>query len=280
MYSRFLILLLTLIAIPSFAQIPIEHYRTKIKELKTKTEYNAFWDSIVQLDQQVLMKTGPVNKFDSLSIDLMVRTALMFEQHGVEAYNVYSPAPVLNFVHSSVSESLLAFWPIITDCVNAGDGAITQMGGGFPAYQLESISLSFYSYSLFQKDDKYPALLEKLNQYSENAVIPNLLKAFEKHKAIQALQKLKTLNSWYVEELIGLLDERTFSIVILEDDALYVTRSHYRHKLNLVTETPSKKIYRIENEPFGWSYELGTTGDLKLLDQFGNVLMAYTQAEK
>jgi len=39
----------------------------------------------------------------------------------------------------------------------------------------------------------------------------------------------------------------------------------------------NSKIYRIEKEPFGWSFKLDNNGDLSLIDNENEVLIFYSK---
>lgn len=62
----------------------------------------------------------------------------------------------------------------------------------------------------------------------------------------------------------------------MSDDNLYLKNTGRIQKLELIKKGPKSKVYRIENEPFGWSYVYENDGSLTLIDEKENDLIKYT----
>lgn len=261
-----------------FSQIPIEHYRTEIAQLQTDTQINKYWNSLHKIDQEILVNTSDLKIADSISISNMIKTALIFDIHGTKGYNSrgYSGfLPILNLSHNYIGQSQIAYWPIIEMCAEIG-GAIESFGGKYPAYQLESVALTFYNYSLFNQKEKHPILASKLSEIETVNSVDELLKSFEYQNKLRKLSEIAVLNSWYLQSIKDRTDEGEFSIVKMSDDNLYLKKHGRIQKLILIKTDAESKIYRIENEPFGWNYIYGNNGSLALVDDKDNKLIEYT----
>lgn len=258
------------------AQIPVNEYRKEILNLKTDTDFQIYWDKLYKIDQEILVKLDDTKKADSLSIDNMIRTALLFEIHGEKVYNPNNVVPIVNLTHNIIGDCQIAFWSIIKKCSKVG-GVIDRFGGKFPTYQLESVGLTFYNYSFLNQESKYTLLVDKMDLATNENVVLNLLKAFENQKRLYRLKEIKVLNEWFAQPFIDLKEEDTFSFVLMSDEQLYVKKRINLQKLQLVQSKSKSKIYRIEKEPFGWTYEYGTNGSLTLRDEKENTLIEYTR---
>lgn len=258
------------------AQIPVDDYRNEILNLKTENDINSYWKKLKEIDQEILVNLKDVEQLDSLSIDNMIRTALIFDIHGEIAYKPNNIVPILNMSHNSIGCSQIAFWKIIKKCANVG-GVINRFGGEFPAYQLESVGLTFYHYSLLNQESLYPKLTEKLDSLTDNNVVENLLSAFEKQKKIYDLKEMEVLNEWYVQPSLNYKEKEKFALVLMSDNHIYLRKFNRIHKLSLIESKDKIKIYRIENEPFGWTYQYGSDGSLCLKDENGNYLIQYSK---
>ncbi|MBO6606700.1 hypothetical protein [Psychroserpens sp.] len=278
MKKTHLISFILLLAISrGFSQIPVETYRKEIQELSSKKEINTYWNKLTKIDQEVLVNATDLKTADSISISNMIRTVLVFEIHGMEAYNPNGVLPILNLAHNYIGKSQLAYWPILVKCAKLG-GAIESFGGKYPAYQLESVSLTFYNYSLFNQEPKYPKLIERLQDIKTDNTIDALLNALEHQNKLRALNEVSVLNEWYLQSATDRIDEKTFSFVIMSDNNVY-TKSYRRiQKLELVDSNSEAKIYKVENGPFGWKYVYGNDGSLRLIDDADNILIQYTLA--
>ena len=278
MKKTLLISFILLLSIPrGFSQIPVETYRKEIQELTSKKEIDNYWNKLTKIDQEVLVNVTDLKTADSISISNMIRTVLVFEIHGMEAYNPNGVLPILNLAHNYIGESQLAYWHILEKCAKLG-GAIESFGGKYPAYQLESVSLTFYNYSLFNQAPKYPKLVARLKDIKTDNTIDALLNALEHQNKLHGLNEVTVLNEWYLQSATDHIDEKTFSFVIMSDNKVY-TKSYRRiQKLELVDSNSEAKIYKVKNEPFGWKYVYGNDGSLQLIDDADNILIQYTLA--
>lgn len=273
------ILLTTLFSVSfGFSQIPVEKYRAEIDLLKTDTQVNEYWNALHKIDQEILVKTYDLKIADSISISNMIKTTLIFDIHGTKGYNSrgYSGfLPILNLSHNHIGQSQIAYWPVIEMCAGIG-GAIESFGGKYPAYQLESVSLTFYNYSLYNQEEKYPMLLSTLSEIKTLNSTVELLKSFQYQNELRKLNEVAVLNKWYRQSFKDRIDEGEFSIVKMSDDNLYLKNTGRIQKLKLIKKGPKSKVYRIENEPFGWSYVYENDGSLTLIDEKENDLIKYT----
>ncbi|MCB0426915.1 MAG: hypothetical protein KDD18_07650 [Mangrovimonas sp.] len=273
----FTILLILINTSLSYSQIPIEKYKAEIEALKTESEIDAYWKKLYDIDQNILLNSRSTKEFDSTSIDQMIKTTILFETYETSAYKQDNQLPILNVGHNWNGEAILAFWPIILKCKEVG-GIIEIFGGTYPAYELEGISLSFYRYSLFNQESKYPSLLSKIKIDSSSNASLNLMKVFENQKRLQQLKPTKIIGKWFGQEIKNTNEDWSFEFVEMSDGNLYVKTKERIQKLNLVETKSESKIYRIENEPFGWHYELKNNGFLILIDENNEVLINYSKA--
>lgn len=262
----------------SFSQIPIENYRKDIEALETEQDIQHYWLQLYDIDQKVLLKTTDLKETDSISVSNMIKTYLLLEIHKTKGYNPngYSGfLPILNLSHNRIGQSQIAYWPIIEKCAEIG-GAIENFGGAYPAYELESIALTFYNYSLFNQAEQYPKLLAKLHAIQTKNVIEELVNSFKYQNELRALKEVSVLNQWQLQALKNQQEEGQFAIVKMSDGNLYLKRHNRLQKLERVETNGQSIRYRIENEPFGWSYKYGLDGSLSLIDDEDNELIRYT----
>ena len=272
--------LLTLLISVSFcfSQIPVEEYRVEIENLKSEKHLNEYWNKLYKIDQEILVNTTDLKIADSISVSNMIRTALIFDVHGTKSYNPNGFLPILNLSHNYIGQSQIAYWQIIEKCAEIG-GAIASFGGKYPAYQLESVSLTFYNYSLFNQETKYPNLVRKLSEIKVVDIVDELLKSFEHQNELRKLSEVAVLNSWYLQSFKNRTEEGEFSFVKMSDDYVYLKKYGRIQKLELIKTRNKSKIYRIENEPFGWNYIYGNDGRLTLIDSDKNELIEYTSSK-
>lgn len=273
-YSIWLFFILTLF---TNAQIPVKDYELEISNLKTENEIASYWKSIEKIDQEILVAIKDIKRADSISTDNMIKTALLFKIHGDKAYKPYNTVPILNLSHNSVSNNQIVFWSIIEKCEKVG-GVIKNFGGKYPSYQLESVSMCFYHYSLYKQDSIYSKLANKINQLSSKNTVKNLLKSYNDTKKTYKLKEIKVLNKWYLQPFKEMKEEGVFEFVLMSDKNLYLRKKERIQKLLLTSEKKNSKTYRIENEPFGWHYKLLNDGSLYLLDENSKVLIEYSRA--
>ncbi|TVZ49856.1 hypothetical protein [Olleya sp. Hel_I_94] len=279
MKKNIVILFILVLSLSScHSQIPIEKFRAEIEKLDTEKEISEYWNKLHKIDQEILVNTLDLRIADSISISNMIKTTLIFDIHKTKGYNSNGNSgfvPILNLSHNRIGQSQIAYWPIIEKCSEIG-GAIESFGGKYPAYQLESVSLTFYNYSLFNQEEKYPTLVSKLSEIETVDIIEELLKSFQHQNDLRKLSEVEVLNSWYRQSFKDRIDEGEFSIVKMSDDNLYLKKYGRIQRLELLKTKSKSKEYRIENEPFGWKYDYGEDGSLSLIDEKDNELIKYT----
>lgn len=261
-----------------FSQISVDQYRSEIGNLKSEKQLNQYWDKLYKIDQEILVNTSNKKNADSISTANMVRTALIYEIHGMKAFNQNDFLPILNLSHNNIGQSQIAYWTIIEKCAEAG-GVINNFGGKYPAYQLESISLTFYNYSLLNQEQKYQKLLNKLSKIKTTNIVDALLNSLKYQNQLRELNEIKVLNHWHIQSFKNQKEEGKFSLVKMSDDNLYLKIHERIQKLELVQVKEKSKIYRIENEPFGWSFLFGEDGGLSLIDDEEKELIKYKIAK-
>ncbi|MDG5492508.1 hypothetical protein [Psychroserpens sp. SPM9] len=257
----------------------LKTYTAEISALKTESDKEQYWKKLHHLDQTVYLKeTKGAMAGDSISLTNMMRTALMFEIHGDEVYKLHNLVPILNFTHNYIGDSNLAFWPIILKCKNVG-GSIDQFGGGFPAYQLEGMSMSFYDYSLSGKDSEFPRLLKKLEDKVYPKVSIELAKIYEEQFALSSLKEKKIIGQWNRQPAKNFEDGGPFEFVNMSDGNLYIRHRHRLQKLIEISKTDTITTYKIKNEPFDWTYQL-SNHTLRLVDDLNTTLITYNTFKK
>lgn len=253
----------------------LDTYKAEISSLKTEEEIEAYWNKLLVLDQNALENNKySIKQYDSVSITHMMRTALMFEIHGSNTYKLNNTVPEMHFTHNYFGLSNLAFWPIIKECVNVrGNRKILQ----YPAYQLEGIAGSFYDYSVYGQPEKHLQLLEKLNKTESDIVSQDLYKTLIYQIKLKKLKLVELVGKWQRQPFKEIKIDGFFEFVKMSDNLLYHIKNERPQKLELVEKTKNYKIYRIEKEPFGWSYKLNNNGELSLIDDNDEVLISYSK---
>ena len=271
-------LILFILVQDCFGQIPIEQYETEIKALGTEDDIESYWNKLIEIDQNILVHERDVFKSDSISIDLMIRTSLLFQIHDTIGYNRFGNVlPVLNLTHSKLGYCQLIYWPIIEKCAALG-GVISDLGGKFPAYELESISLHFYNYSLFRQEPKYLNLLNALKGKDIDSIVPQLVTSFQNQKYFYKLGEQKVIGRWINQPFTNLKEDSSFEIILMADGNYYIKQNQRLQKLIETKLKRGIRKYKIENEPFGWVYRMDSHGNLVLLDEKGDILISYTKS--
>ena len=261
------------------AQIPVSQYRQEIMNLNTNESIEDYWGKLLKIDQEILVNIEGTANIDSLSIDNMIRTALLFEIHGEKIYNPYNIVPIMNLAHNNVGSSKIAFWSIIKRCRHVAENQ-ENFGKSYPEYVLEAFGLTFYYYSFLNQDSKYPTALKKLDALTNDNVVENLLVAYNNQKKTYKLKEVKIINEWYKQAFENSLeDEGTFSFVEMSDKKIYIKLSNRIQKLIALKSNENGIIYRIENEPFGWTYAYSKDGNLTLRDENEKTLITYTKVK-
>ena len=256
---------------PSLADM----YGKEISNLRTQEEIDAYWKELERIDQKVLLDERDIATYDSISISNMIRVALLFEVPGKESYLQKGAVPVVTLSHNFNKDAQLAYWPVIVKCAEM-KGVIHDIG--YPSYPLENIVLTFYDYSVFGQEERYPYLVEKLNKSTGGFVISQLEVAFKQAKKLRQLTEENIIGSWFIESIKGEKGKRTFEFIKMSDAAVYKKSRGRLQKL--IQSGTDSKIYTIEKDPFGWYYELSDSGDLRLFDQNDMELITYTKVIK
>lgn len=262
-----------------FSQILVENYKDEIRNLKSDTEFENYWKQLLDIDQNILVNTKDHKKADSISSSLMVRTALLFEIHGDKIFKPNIYLPILNLSHNEIGESSIVFWPIIEKCSKVG-GIIDNFGGVFPTYEIECVSLDFYNYSLIEEKnkEKYAELREKLNQIKTDNIVTALIESYNYKKKLYTLKEIKSIGKWSLQRIKNEILDESFEFIKMSDNNIYIKQNNKIQKLIMFKKHKGVKIFKIENEPFGWNYELLKNGTLFLKDDKNEVLIQYTKA--
>lgn len=262
-----------------FSQILVENYKDEIRNLKSDTEFENYWKQLLDIDQNILVNTKDHKKADSISLSLMVRTALLFEIHGDKIFKPNIYLPILNLSHNEIGESSIVFWPIIEKCSKVG-GIIDNFGGVFPTYEIECVSLDFYNYSLIEEKnkEKYAELREKLNQIKTDNIVTALIESYNYKKKLYTLKEIKSIGKWSLQRIKNEILDESFEFIKMSDNNIYIKQNNKIQKLIMFKKHKGVKIFKIENEPFGWNYELLKNGTLFLKDDKNEVLIQYTKA--
>lgn len=260
--------------LPVFSQLPVKEFRSEVQNLKDSNEIAALWQKLKYIDQKVLLSTSNPMEYDSIAICNMERTALLFETYGVWCYDPTNTLPILNLAHCEIGEAQLAFWPIILKCANSG-GVIEHFGGNYPAYELEALSTTIYGYSLLNQDSSYAQLMDNIVIDSTTAVTTQLIRSYEKQKALSQLTEMALIGRWYLQPFENRKSDGFFEFIRMSDKSIYIRKNHRLQKLIPLKSKQKRKMYRIEHEPFNWHYEL-IDGKLSLVDHKGRKLIEYT----
>ena len=260
----------------NFAQIPIKHYEIEIKSLKNETEIEHYWNKIKHIDQKILLKSENKKIYDSISLDNMIKTSLMFEIHGINSCKSNNIIPILNLSHSYVSFAQITFFPIIIEH-SKKKGITETFGGKFPAYELESISLCFYDYSLYAQDTIYNKLLKSIELKIDNSIkiSEKLNQIYQNQLELNKLKLVKTIGIWYRQQIKNINEDDHLEIIEMNDKSLYIKFNDRLQKLKLFESNSNTKKYRIENEPFNWYYLLHKNKKLVLYNQNNEILISY-----
>jgi hypothetical protein len=274
MKNSIFLIILALFSIGCSKTTLLDEYREEISALKTESEIDAYWDNLSKIDQTALEKGKySVKEYDSISITHMMRTALIFEIHGTEFYKLNNSVPEMHFTHNYFGPSTIAFWPIIKQCISVrGNNKIF----GYPAYQLEGITNNFYDYSIYGQKDKYDLLLNKLNKTETNIVSQELFDVLSYQKRLTELSEVVSIGKWYSQQIRGNNEDGYFEFIKMSDNQIYCKKNGRVQKLDLIKNDEFYKVYRVEKEPFGWSYILKNNGDLTLVDDKNEILINYS----
>ncbi len=263
------------------AQIPVETYRAEIAQLEDEKEIAAYRDELHRIDQEVLVRLRDPLVVDSLSIDNMIKTALVFEQHQFKGYNIYNDVtPILNLSHNYTMECKVAFWPVIEMLAANSDGRIMDFGGTYPAYPLECVFGTIYDYSVFREKEHYPRYLRKMGLLSDQNTVEKLTAAYDEVKRVSALEEVEELGSWYSQSIPESIDKNKMNrLVRLSDGELYFNRYNRYYKLSSETDG-EEYLFKPAVNPMKWYYTLDKNKNLTLFNEAGEVKMKYTKTAK
>lgn len=259
----------------SFSQIPIKKIEEEIINLKNQSEIQTYWNELNHLDQDILVNIKNKTLYDSLSLEMMIRTALIFKIHGTKAYEISNVIPLLNLSHCKISEAQIVFWPIILECRKKG-GIIDFFGGKYPAYELESIFLNLYNYSVLNQESIYPVLINKINSDSIDNISDKILRIFEQQKINYELKPIKIYGKWFNQSFTNMKENDFFELIMMNNNSIYLKNRNRIQKLILIEFKNQTKKFKIENEPFGWFYQLDKNGTLFLKNNDGITLIQYS----
>lgn len=276
MKHTILLLFVLFLQLKSFGQLDYDRMKKTVQNLETAVQKEDFWNELLRQDQHVLLALKDNKAHDRKSFENMIYTALMFEIHGTDSYPRNNMVAILNLSHNRIPEAQLAYWPIISKGkdIPVLKGFYEQL---FPSYMLESVSLTFYNYSLVNQDKMYPKLLSKLEKQEGLAASQKLFEIYQRTNSEELMVK-KVLGKWKKQHFENTTEEGFFEFILLSDGAVYVKRDGRFLKLLLKDKSKSGKLYQIENEPFGWQYNFDKEGNLSFSDEEGKVLIAYSKA--
>lgn len=264
----------------TFAQIPVEQYRQEINNLKDKNAIKAYWQRLMDVDQKAVNDKVDLAIGDSIFVDNMIQitllTNILAEKSAVQ--NITNVLPAITLIHNQSSQSNLAFWPVLQK-IHKNYMPLFS----YPSYLLEGEMLEFYNYSMFGKDEQYAAVIAKLDAVTnqDKDVIANLLEAYEHSKVLRKLTTQKVWHTWYVDEGLGTINkEETFSFREMSDGHLYISNRSNLQRLYKISSQKDVTLYRIANEPLGWTYRYTKKGGLSLLDEEEKVLLTYTLVDE
>jgi hypothetical protein len=271
---------LCLATFSTIAQIPIKTIRKEVKALKTEEKIEAYWTALETLDQKVLMRVKDQRKYDSISISNMVKAYYLWDYYKEIGFIKNSNVvPILNLSHSAISEANVVYWPILEEYYKLG-GGIASFGGKNYSYPLESISLTYFHYSVVKEEQRYPNMLEKLKLAGQvyRPIPDRLNRIFLEQNELRKLTEIESIGSWQIQPFPDMKEEGCFELLKMSDNNLYLKKHNRIQKLELIQEGNNSKIYRIETEPFGWTYILSEQ-NLKLIDESGQALIEYSVCE-
>ena len=88
---------------------------------------------------------------------------------------------------------------------------------------------------------------------------------------------MKSYGKWFNQTFENSKEDDYFELIKMNDKSVYIKNRNRIQKLNLVRSKKQTKTYRIENEPFGWFYQLEKNGTLVLKNSDGKILIQYSK---
>lgn len=263
------------LCIKCFGQIPIDSLRGLVENLKTEDDFDRYWNELLDLDQQVLVHLNDTREYDSLAIELMIRTSLVAEIHSFDSIGLFNSVPLLNFTHCQNHRAELIFSPIIKYLASFPRGVIHGFGGGYPTYQLEGLALVAYKYSLYGNNEILEPYLSQIKGQNSSLISLELLKLHQQEKQKYELTTIRIIGKWRNQAIVNTQEDDFFEFALMSDDNYHVRRRGRIIRLKLKNNKIFKKTFVLEDSLFGFEYELSVFGKLRLLDSKGKRIVTY-----
>lgn len=256
--------------------LPIEEYKNEIQALNSK-DYFYYWEKLNDFDQNVVLEAKNYKSYDSLSLVTLIKSALFYELKGDSIFNAPNTYNEFFFIHNHIPKSNLDFWPLLLK-----QKELTGKLLMFPSYQLEGLTGSFYDYSVFEQDSIYDKLLSKIKPNSDKTLSKDLIDTYLETKRIQKLSVKEQLGIWHRKRFKTESYDSpkgNFELLKLSDNSYYLRFNKARFKPVKIIEKNDKSLkFKPKHEPFGWCFLLDNEGHLSLINEKGDLLIAYKKA--
>ncbi len=279
------IVLLSLLSVEGYCQLPVQSWANEIGQLKTEQEINAYWSSIKTEDQQA------INNFDSLIYDSvmqanLIKVSLMLEKHGFDSLSINNSTPISVFVHNNNPVSLLHCWKVVM----AADSAVNNLRKRFnhepmrpPSYPFDGLCTASYDYSImYNEDSLIQVMAEALATSEARPDAKRLVNDYTEMGERRKLKTIATVGTWHRVPLKGMVMDDLFSIVKKSDNKYYyqykVSGLQYLKKLTRKKTQHGWEFYQEANF-LDWHYSLDHQGNLTLENNRGNLILTYPTAK-
>lgn len=253
--------------------LPVEEYKNEILALNNKDYYD-YWEKLNNFDQKVVIEAKDYKSYDSLSFVSLIKSALFYELKGDSIFKAPNTYNEFLFIHNQTPKSNLDFWPLLLKQKEIRGEVLM-----FPSYQLEGIAGSFYDYSVYGQDSIYDRLLSRLKPNSEKKISDALIDTYLETKRIQELSIIEKVGAWHRKRFKHELYEApkgNFELLRLSDDGYYMRFNKSRFKpIEIIEKIDGNLKFKPKYEPFGWYFLLDNDGNLSLLNEKDNLLIAY-----
>lgn len=260
------------------AQIPSDLYKRIIASKKSDTEIDKYWNEILRIDQTILLKESNGSKYDSLSIDNLIKAEIMLEKHGTHRFDgSKTPVPVENFSHCKLGKANLILWEFMKE-LEDHEGIYQNYGSYFKAWGLNVIALNFYGYYVLEKDSLHRKLASQLDEFKSSSIVEDLNSVFEDSKKIRLLKTKKTLGTWKVSSVTPAYSEQKSTVICLKSDNNYYLefdKFSCPIRLNAKQVSENRMEFSPDGAPFGWVFVLENKKNLSLLSDSGELLISY-----
>lgn len=260
------------------AQIPSDLYKRIIASKKSDTEIDKYWNEILRIDQTVLLKESNSSKYDSLSIDNLIKAALMLENHGALRFSDNQiPVPIVNYSHCNFGKANLILWEFMKE-LNDHEGVYQNYGSNFEAWGLDFIAFNFYGYSVLDQDSLHRKLASQLDDFKSTSTVDDLNSVFEDSKKIRSLKTKKTLGTWKWSSETPTNSEQKSTVICLKSDNNYYLefdKSSCPIRLNAKQVSENRIEFSPDGAPFGWIFVLENKKNLSLISDSGELLISY-----